>query len=154
MWPIVAFTLVLVAADQPCAPSSIMSEARNAEEVFLWGRGTVDGKNYDYIVTESVLAKTPEWLPEKQEPPLSIPAAMAIAKKVALADHPKFETVVAAAIEIRPASSYRSKNRWFYSLDFAPVLEGQPYYGNEITVVLLLDGTVVKPRERQAGHPQ
>jgi len=133
-------------------PSSVMNEIRSPDEVYLWGQGTADGKNYAFIVPEATLAETPEWLPEKQDPPLAIPQAIAIANKAALTDHPKFEGLAPASVELRPASSVHSKNRWFYCIGFSPVLEGQIFWGNEITVVLLMDGTVVKPSER-TGHP-
>jgi hypothetical protein len=146
---VVTALLILALAGQE--PSSVMNQIDNPEEVHLWGQGTADGKNYDFVVSEIALQKTPEWFPEKQDPPFTIPQAIAAAKKAALADHPKFDDLVTSSVEIRRVGAFRSKNRWFYRVEFNPVIEGQTFFGNDITVVLLMDGTVVKPREK-SGH--
>ena len=143
--------ILLVLAAMGQQQSSVMNQWENPDEVTLWGQGTADGKKYSFIVSAAALAKTPEWIAEKQEPPFSILQAIAAAKKAALADHPKFDDVVADSVEVRRAPGARSDNYWFYRVELSPVIEGRRLFGSDLTVVLLMDGTIVKPQERK-GH--
>ncbi len=142
--------IVLMAALAGQQASSIMNEVPPSREVFLWGQGLANGKHYVFASTEETVGKTPEWFPEKTDPPLAVSRAIAIAKKAALEDHPKFDDLIVSSVEVRRAGCVRSDNRWFYLVDFSPVIDGQSFSGSEITAAVLMDETVVRPQEKNA----
>jgi hypothetical protein len=145
-----AFVLALVAAAQQ---SSVVSTMPGANEVFLWGQGLVDGRNFDYVVTNDAMAKVPEWMPDKQDPPLKISRAIELAKQAAKGDHSDFTDLLLESIQMRPSSSADHQDRWFYIVGMYPFVGGKLSVHTEVTVVILMDGTVVKPTEKPRRSP-
>ena len=115
----------------------------------LWGYGQEDGKSFEYVVSEARFAKVPEWAPEKQTPPLPIAKAIEVAKQAARAEHPEFKELLPWNISINQASSRDAHYRWFYVIEFYPLANGQPSSFTQVTALVLMDGGIVKPRERK-----
>jgi hypothetical protein len=141
-----AFALICALSDG--RQSSVVNTFPGADEVYLWGQGLADGRHFEYVVQKRDFEKVPAWVPEKDPLPLTIARAIEIAKRVVRADHPEFPDLMPWTIELHQAGSGR-RNIWFYILHFYPVVEGGPSIYSEISVVALMDGTVVKPREKK-----
>jgi hypothetical protein len=130
-------------------PSVLVTTHPGAGEVSLWGQGEPDGKYFDYVVSDSLFAKVPEWTPDKEGPPLSIAKALEIAKRATRSEHAQFTDLMCWYIQMQQASSGNRRNRWFYIFELIPVENGEPSIFTHITVLVLMDGTVVKPREKK-----
>jgi hypothetical protein len=141
-----------LAGQQPPAhqPSVLVTTYKGSDEVMLWGQGDPDGRMFEYTVTKSEFGKLPAWLPEKEAPPLTIARAIEIAKKATRADHPEFVELMPWEIHINQVGSYDGQSRWFYVVRMYPVVNGSPSISSGISVVVLMNGTVVKPHERKA----
>jgi hypothetical protein len=129
--------------------SVLVTTHPGADEVSLWGYGQQDGKYFEYVVSEARFAKVPEWAPEKQIPPLAITKAIEVAKQATRAEHPEFKELFPWNISINQASSRDAHNRWFYVIEFYPLVNGQPSPFTHVTALVLMDGGVVKPREQK-----
>jgi hypothetical protein len=144
----VVIGFILIYALAGAQQSSVVSRSPAADEVYLWGQGLPDGRNFDYVVSEEAFDRPPQWLPEEGLPPLAIARAIKIARSTIRADHPELADLKPWTIELTQASC-RHKSSWFYVLSFYPVAD--PSAQTTITVVILMDGTVAKAREKKAS---
>ena len=107
--------------------------------------------SYEYRVSRRRLALTKPWSPDTQ-PPLSVPAAVAVAKKAARLPEPA--DFVLTAVQLRPYGLDNSGDwRWFYDVEFfnaRDAFDKQPPKRQHI--VILMDGTVVEPTAT-SGRP-
>ncbi len=117
--------------------------------IYLTGRGTADGRMFEYKIEPAALKDAPAWMPGKTDPPLSVPKAIAIAKQTALADYSRFKEFHPGQIELMPIGSRAAENQWFYVISLYPVVEKLTAYDSDITVVILMNGFVVKPKLRE-----
>jgi hypothetical protein len=147
----VLYALCCFATEEP-ERSSILSTWENPDEVYLYGQGTPDHKMYEYKVMEQDLAKVPEWLPDKDNPPLAVPEAVKIAIQTAKEDYPSFDDFMLTSIQFMQAGSHKNRNRWFYVINLYPEIDGNPQIGSQITVVALMNRTVVKPLLRKPDN--
>jgi len=116
------------------------------DERVLFSTSSEGGATTEFWASDAVLLKTPEWRPADGDPPLSVSRAVAIATAAARAQHPKFDDLEVRDVHIMAASCGRAVTRWFYSIDFSPVIDGQKMYGGNIGAVVLMNGDVVEPR--------
>ena len=128
--------------------SSVVNTFPGADETRLWSQGLADGRNFDYTVKTAALSKVPKWTPEKQNPPLSFPRAVEIAQHAVKADHPEFHELMVWSFRLQHVGALEFQNRWFYVVEMYPMVGGKLSYQTEISVVVLMDGTVVKPTEK------
>ena len=147
-----ALGLILVSLLAGAQQSSVVSTMPGADDVYLWGQGLVDGRHFEYVVKSDAMAKVPEWVPEKQDPPLKVPRAVEIAKKAVKSDHPEFGDLKLWTIQMQQSSSQDHPNRWFYILQMYPIVGGKLSIHTDVTVVVLMDGTVVKPTEKKRAQ--
>ena len=100
------------------------------------------GREKVYRVPENKLVATKRWTPETEAPPLSVPAAVAVARKRLNAKQPDS----LRAIKIELIASGGQEWRWFYRIelyDVASARGGQP--PEVLEVLVLMDGSVVEP---------
>ena len=128
--------------------SSVVNTLPGADETRLWGEGLADGRHFDYTVKTTALSRVPEWFPERQDPPLSFPRAVEIATSAVKADHPEFHEFTLWTFRVQRIAAVEFQNRWFYVVEMYPMIEGKVLHQTDISVVVLMDGTVVKPTER------
>ncbi len=96
-----------------------------------------------FHASEAILSKVPEWIPDKDDPPLRIPAAASIAKKWAMKQYPKFDALVVRQVELSRIGWLNGGNRWFYVFSFDPQMYGERYLSTSIYAVVLMDGTAL-----------
>lgn len=152
---ICCFCISAIASAQDQEPSSVLNSwDQDPGMIYLTGRGTADGRMFEYKIEPAALKDTPAWIPGKTDPPLSVPKAIAIAKQTALADYTRFQEFQPAQIELMPIGSRTAQNQWFYVISLYPVVEKLIVYDSDITVVILMNGFVVKPKLREKKVPK
>jgi len=97
--------------------------------------------NDDWFLSTNRCSKLPAWHPEKKDPPLSVKKAIRIAKswlvKKGLGGG-QIELILLRPVNRTDDGPYRST--FFYVIEF-----GVAPYGNHVTCVVLMDGTVLEP---------
>jgi hypothetical protein len=152
MWLHVILLIALVAQTQtPPQPSVLVTRYRDSDEVMLWGQGTPDGAMYEYSVPKKVFVKLPAWNVEKDPPPLSITRALEIARKTTRAEYPELKELLPWTISINSVGAGERQSRWFYIFTMYPATNGERSANSNVTAVVLMDGTVVKPKERKTA---
>ena len=105
-----------------------------------------EGKQYVFSITRAQLGRTPDWKETDLNPPLAMRRAMNAASeemKLLFNDWPKWEL-----LEIR---LHHLRNRkWLYLVAYLPPMPTEGIKGHlpKFEVVILLDGTAVKPQVR------
>jgi hypothetical protein len=122
-------------------------------EIMLFGAGQEDGSMTEYVVSKRTAEDSPAWNPETEDPPLSIARAVALAKEHFLFAHPKFDGAKLSDVSLRPIGDYEARDRWFYSITFHPIIDGQSMHGWNAPVVLLMDGTLAQTRKGERWNP-
>ena len=151
MWALVMFVCgVMPQAPPTVQPSVLVTKYREADEVYLYGQGTPDGRMFEYSVPKAQFDKLPAWAVEKEPPPLAISRALELAKKATQAEHPEFTEFLVSAISLHQVGSHSGQTRWFYDINMTPIANGGASYNSHVTVILLMDGVVVKPKERSS----
>ena len=99
-----------------------------------------------WFVAKSQIEKTAGWN-EKGEPSLSVGKAIALAKAWVVSKSDSTNSYV-ETVEFRsvdrgspPGSSSKLRPFWYYKIKFREVAQ----YGNSMTCIVLLDGSVVEP---------
>ena len=131
------------------AGATALSAQAAGDERILFSTSSEGGATTEFWASDAVLLKTPEWRPADGDPPLSVARAVAIATAPARAQHPKFDDVEVRDVHLMTASCGRGVSRWFYSIDFSPVIDGQRMFGGNVEAVVLMNGEVVEPRARK-----
>jgi hypothetical protein len=112
--------------------------------------GDASGVRRVYSTSEASLLSVPEWNPEKDAPPLPIAKAVASAREWLRKKHPKFDDVRLRDIHLQEVQcSSVPRHRWFYTLGFDPVIDGQAFWGGHLSVVILTNGTIIEPVEKR-----
>jgi hypothetical protein len=145
----VILTLLSLSIPMPLSAQSAGS-GPSTREVYLWGIGPPppDGPRLEYSVPEKLFGKVPPWNLEKDPPPLPISRAFSIAKKAVATEHPNWlgtETTT-WSFYLQRVGSFDYPDRWFYAFSFHRMLKDEPLPQGEATVLVLMDGTVVKPK--------
>lgn len=126
------------ASEGPCGLTPVLS----AEQ---------DGKRFQLVVDSAHVQKTPAWNPSKGDPPLSfaelVTAAMAWAKE----RYKRYDSVTIREITLVEYGCSRMQDRWYYRVDFSPVMDGKRLWGSGYFAAVLMDGTVVGPTESQVS---
>ncbi len=143
-------------ATVPCArllAQSMCSRARAAvryrrqaaaDVVIRTTRDVTSGARLEYRVLATRLQHTKNWSPERQSPPLPIPAAVGIAKKHSKPRHVQDLQVLSIELALVDAGG---THRWYYLIRLYDLTHAQGDTLPAVTSVLvLMDGSVVEPR--------
>jgi hypothetical protein len=127
------------------APAAI-AQARG--DVTLFGHGEMNGPMYNWEVTTQRFEAQPKWLPTNPALPLTIPKAVDAAQTWIKKKNPEVKEFAVSSIAISPIGccSSKSQDRWYYRIEFNPIVGGQPLFGGHFIAVVLFDGTLVEPR--------
>ena len=134
--------VVALAAQEPAAA------VHGSREVYLWGIGAPGGSMLEYSVPSKEFALIPQWDPEKALPPFPISRAVSAAKKVLGSEHPDWreDETLLWSVQLQQAQSTEYPKRWFYVFMFRRMMAEQPLPRGEATIVVLMNGSVVKPK--------
>ncbi len=112
---------------------------------------TSNGKATIHKIKEAEAKKLPEWDPESgKAAPLSLDVAIKKGKEWMKNKNPKMDDFKVRSISLDRVGYGFIPNRWFYKIDFDPVIGDQKLFGSQFTAVILMDGTVVEPIVRDA----
>ena len=140
----VVLTLVIALA----APAREAAALQGAREIFLWGIGVPGGAMLEYSVPGKDFAQIPQWNPEKELPPFPISRAVSAAKKALRSEHSDWreDETLLWSVQLQQAQSTEYPKRWFYVFMFRRMMAEQPLPRGEATIVVLMNGSVVKPK--------
>ena len=133
-----AFLFVLTAA---------WSSLALARDVTLFGQGDMDTM-YNWAVPSEKLEAQPQWSPSAGPPPLSIAKAVEIAETWIKKQYPEVRQFAIASVALGRANAWSSSTaeRWYYRIEFYPIVGGKRLFGGQFIAVVLFDGSVVEPR--------
>jgi hypothetical protein len=105
-------------------------------------RSDYAGKRYDFEVTHAQVMASPDWADDAENPPLAARKALELAHAELATLLPDAAQWKNSSITLQPLVSAR---KWVYLLEFhhASVGDGPV---DSMRLVVLMDGTVVKPR--------
>jgi hypothetical protein len=109
-----------------------------------YGHGRIDGKSFSSKAPPDVLAKTPVWPPETEQPPLSPRRAQHLASEQLqnlVRNTKEWQLLV---IALKDTGDHL---HWYYLLAFIrmPPPGVAAIGGDFLDIVVLMDGTVIKP---------
>jgi len=95
----------------------------------------------------------PRWTPADGAPPLAVNKALEIGSTWIKKRHPDVRQFDSSSLSfVRAGCCVSGDERWFYRIDFQPVVSGQRMYGGHFIAVVLMNGTVVEPRSESRGQ--
>ncbi|MBK7662762.1 MAG: hypothetical protein IPJ21_04275 [Sterolibacteriaceae bacterium] len=124
-------------------PLSVVAQS----EVVLFGQG--DARTmYQWAVPQSRFVALPRWSPSAGTPPLPIGKAAEIADVWIKKKNSEIKSFSISSIAIAVGHGWGAEpqDRWYYRIDFQPIVGGQRLYGGQFIAVVLFDGTIVEPR--------
>jgi len=123
---------------------TLASLAAEDDKYPIFSRVSFYGPTNTWFVTRSQLNRVPGW-DEKGEPPLPVAKAVSLATAWVVSKgggtNSFVETIEFRSLERgNPKGKYRSF--WFYKIRFHDAFR----YGNSVTCIVLLDGSIVEPK--------
>jgi hypothetical protein len=130
----------------------IAAQSAAVEKVNLTTYVDENGKTTEYLTTQNVLEKCPEWTLDK-EPPLPIQKAVKIAEEHIKVKYPQFTSFKIIHIALSPVYNSKYRNRWYYDISVQAVANlGGVSASSHFNVIVLMDGTIVEPTEVKNGE--
>jgi hypothetical protein len=118
----------------------------DCDGVHMGSHTDMNGVETLFCASYDSVMKSPEWDGKSDTPPLNIAEAISIGQKWLKKENPKLDVFQIREISISRVGNSEIKDRWYYSLDFQAVVGGRTLYGSPFNAVILMDGTIVKPR--------
>jgi hypothetical protein len=106
-----------------------------------------NGKRIELVLDGAAVAKTQAWTPTSGEPPLSVSKAAAAALAWAKVRYERYDTVKITELSLKEFSCFSLLDRWYYHVEFSPIIDGNRLFGPGNWAAVLMDGTVVGPKE-------
>ena len=104
-----------------------------------------DGTSVGVVVTEEQQNKTPKWKMGAGDPPLSLTKAIDTALAWGTKNYKRYDSVQIHSISLNSIGCSAAKDKWYYLVHFAPVIDGNAIFGSGNMAAVLMDGTVVGP---------
>ncbi|MCW8930606.1 MAG: hypothetical protein OQL19_10245 [Gammaproteobacteria bacterium] len=110
---------------------------------------TVDenGKEVGIFVDWKKINNTPSWNIENEEPPISVGNAVLIVNKWQKENHSSLENYTIDSFTLHKYHCNKVDDKWVYILNFTPSDYMSRMSATRYMVAVLMDGTVVTPRE-------
>lgn len=148
--PIAARTSKLTALASALLVISAPAQAANLSLSHI----TSNGKSTIHAIPKAAAMKLPRWDPEGGKPaPLPVDVAVKKGKEWMKSKNPKMDDFKVRSIALVRIGYSSLPDRWYYKLEFDPIIADQPLFGAQFVAVVLLDGTVVEPVVRDAENP-
>lgn len=104
-----------------------------------------DGSKSGLIIAPTQISSSPAWSPETGEPPLPLSKAVQLATEWAKKEHKRFDGVQVRGVNVTPYGCPTPKDRWYYTVHFAPIIDSIPLLAPGYFVAVLMDGTIIGP---------
>jgi hypothetical protein len=130
--------------------SSLPAHARG--DVVLFGQGDMETM-YQWEISNEKFNAQPSWSPTAGAPPLAINKAVEIADAWIKSKNPEIKKFSLSSVAFFASENWESQpsQRWYFRIEFHPIVSGQRLYGGQFIAVVLFDGTVVEPRAEKRG---
>ncbi|MGQ9427114.1 hypothetical protein ACXYTJ_15430 [Gilvimarinus sp. F26214L] len=106
-----------------------------------------DGTKIGLFISMNQIENTPEWNPQGGEPPLSLSTAYRLVKDWGNQEYARYDSVEVEGLRLTQYGCSRVSDRWYYVIELAPVIDGNRLWGSGNWAAVLMDGTVIGPRE-------
>lgn len=138
-------TWILCAVLFAFSPAVLSQAGRN---VTLFAQGAANGPMQNWEITPQQLEAQPKWQPSQSTLPLSIPKASEVAEVWIKKKNPEVNKFAIATIMLAPMGCCTNavQDRWYFRIEFNPIIGGRQLHGGQFIAVVLFDGTVVEPR--------
>jgi hypothetical protein len=116
--------------------------------VFVASSRAQDGTMFTWEIPQQRGNAQPTWDPATMPtPPVSIADATKVADAWLKQQTPELKTFVLTSLTLFRMQPYMWPDRWYYRLEFDPIVAGRRLSGaGNFVAVVLLDGSVVEPR--------
>ena len=104
-----------------------------------------DGRTIGIIISDEQRRKAPNWNIDSGEPPLSISKAVVAAKAWAKKTYTRYDDVQIQSISLSSFGCSSMKDKWYYTVSFTPIIDGNAVFSGGYFAAVLMDGTVVGP---------
>jgi hypothetical protein len=104
-----------------------------------------DGRTTELRLDFDKLARLSTWTPGNTDPPLSIAKASQLALAWGKQRYRRYDSVEIAEIMLTRAGCHVTSPRWYYRVQFRPMMDGNGVLGYDQFVAVLMDGTIVEP---------
>jgi len=119
------------------------AESFNCSSIPLWVTKTEQGQQYGFYATAEQMLKTEQWSPALGAPPLAMDKIVAVLEKWSSSKYPEYDRVVVDGISLRNYHCPDVSARWYYIVDYIPVIDGGKKMGKYSSAVILMDGSVL-----------
>jgi len=136
------------------AIQELMADLNAKGQILLRFDTGADREMQIYSVTRNKVAQCPEW-DARSDPPLSMAAAIHIAKADLETKHLDLTGFSLTSISLTAIAAAESPNRWYYYVSFS--VKQQIKDGSRVEsfrTVMLMDGTIVHPKNVPAETKQ
>jgi hypothetical protein len=134
------------------AIAAFAAHAQSSSPVFLLGQGDMTTM-HNWELPRKQYEALPRWSPTDGAPPLAVNKALEIGGTWIKKRHPDVKQFDALSLSfVRAGCCVSGDERWFYRMDFQPVVSGQRMYGGQFIAIVLMNGTVVEPRLESRGQ--
>jgi hypothetical protein len=117
--------------------------------------GRPDGTDDVYELSDQRVVRLPAWDPQTTpEPPLSVGAAIVAARTWLQQRNPGLDRLENLAVRLERAFAdvqRPNSHAWLYELRFQALNDGGRF-GDMFNVIVLLDGSIVEPRNEARGR--
>jgi len=110
-----------------------------------------DGVNIGLFITPNDMKNSPNWdVSGNDEPPIGVVQSKKIAIDFVKKKHQEFDDVRIKNIKLNMADCTNGISGWYYLYTINPVIDGNELWGKGNWIAVLMDGSVIEPREYQA----
>lgn len=106
-----------------------------------------DGTQIGLFISQAQIERTQAWKPEQGEPPLSFSAAYRTVKEWGRQHYTRYDGVNVRELSLKKYGCSFVSDRWYYVFDLNPVIDGNELWSSGSWAAVLMDGTVIGPRE-------
>ena len=128
---IISWPADLWASDYSCGSHPMLTTTRE------------DGSKLGLVILPDQIASTPEWTPGTGEPPLALSKAVQLAEQWAKNEYKRYDSVQVRNITLSEYGCPEQKRHWYYTVYFAPVIDGNVLFGSGYFAAVLMNGSIV-----------
>src|SRR5687768_4050307 len=144
--PMRPFYLLALAAFAFFASTGCSRAAPGCGKHSVYGTTDEKGRKIELVLDSTALQRGPSWSPGTGvEPPLSVAKASRFALAWAKAKYTRYDSVEIREIVLASYSCSISQDRWYYRIEFSPIIDGNRVFGMGNFAAVLMDGSVVGP---------
>ena len=123
------------------------AQAQSPDVVSLFGEAHERGPMLQWELSSARHSSQPRWSPNQGMPPVPIGRAVELGHIWLKKKHPEVKDFAVSSIQLAPIGYGRPPaDRWYYRIEFLPIVSGQVLFGGGFVAVVLFDGTIVEPR--------